>query len=75
MEEKENATQAMCVAIIAETLLGIAYLAYSAYLLSFGQIIYTIGGLLLFMYAVSSIGGFESFVEHVVRTNIDKKIS
>ncbi len=64
---------AMAIAIISETILGIAYLGYSAYLISFKELPYTICGILLFGYVFTSIGSFGVAVGRVFNTGVNKK--
>lgn len=66
---------AMAIAIISETILGIAYLGYSAYLLSFKDIPYTICGIVLFGYVFTSIGSFSTTAGSIFNTGVNKKSS
>lgn len=68
-----NSKIAMVVAILSETVLGTAYLAYSAYLLSFEDLKYTIARLLLFGYVFISIGSFSAVVKSAFDTGVDKQ--
>lgn len=68
-----HAEIAMVIAIVFETILGIAYLGYSAYLLSFKEIPYTICGIVLFGYVFTSIGSFSAVMGDFFNTSINKK--
>ena len=70
-----HAVIAMVIAIVSETILGIAYLGYSAYLLSFKEIPYTICGIVLFGYVFTSIGSFSTTAGSVFDACVNKKDS
>ena len=63
------------IAVIMDGLLGIAYLGYSAYLLSFKEIPYTVCGIVLFLYVISSFGNLIGSLGSVFNTGVDKKNS
>lgn len=64
---------ATIVAILMESLLGIAYLGYSAYLLSFERLPYTVCGILIFLYVFTSIGSFGTSVRSIFDTAVNEK--
>ena len=68
-----NTAIAMVIAIISETILGIAYLGYSAYLLSFKEIPYTVCGIMLFGYVFTSVGSFSATAGSIFNASVNKK--
>lgn len=63
------------IAVIMDGLLGIAYLGYSAYLLSFKELPYTVCGILTFFYVFSSFGGLTKSLGSIFNTGVNKKNS
>lgn len=61
------------IAVIMDGLLGIAYLGFSAYLLSFKEIPYTICGILVFMYVFTSFGNLTDLLGSIFNTGVNKK--
>ena len=63
----------VAIAVIMDGLLGIAYLVYSAYLLSFKELPYTVCAVILFFYAFSSYGNLTNSLGSVFNTGVNKK--
>ena len=63
------------IAVIMDGLLGIAYLGYSAYLLSFKEQPYTVCGIVVFFYVFSSFGNVTDSLGSIFNTGVDKKNS
>ncbi len=63
------------IAVIMDGLLGIAYLGYSAYLLSFKELPYTVCGIVVFFYVFSSFGNVTDSLGSIFNTGVDKKNS
>lgn len=65
---------AMCIALITDVAMAVAYLAYSAFLLSFDEIWHTGCGVALFFYVFTSSGGYVRTVGSI-NTSPDKETS
>ncbi len=63
------------IAVIMDGLLGIAYLGFSAFLLSFKEFPYTICGILVFLYVLTSFGNVTGSLGSVFNTGVGKKDS
>ena len=63
------------IAVIMDGLLGIAYLGFSAFLLSFKEFPYTICGILVFLYVLTSFGNVTGSLGSVFNTSVGKKDS
>lgn len=61
------------IAVIMDGLLGIAYLGFSAFLLSFKEFPYTICGILVFLYVLTSYGNVTGSLGSVFNTGVGKK--
>ena len=63
------------IAVIMDGILGIAYLGFAAFLLSFKEFPYTICGILVFLYVLTSYGNVTGSLGSVFNTGVGKKDS